>query len=174
MATATPNVPGIIALQAGTGGSGSGGTKITIGAFNTSGNVVVAAGPGLTQVDTDIAIAAVAGDKIGLTISCVPLDTGAELVLDAATRVTGADVNYLSSGGAAPRFPGALPEWLQTTIGAGVFPTLFGEVVYVVQAGDLAAGTVTLRPYGAGDGGARTVERNANFPLRCVLKNYGQ
>ena len=149
-------------------------TKITLGAFNTSGNVTCANGLPYTQVDTDLAIPAVVNDIIGVSIQAVINDTGAELVLDMATRVLGADVNYLSSGTGTPRFNGALPPWLQTTIGSGNFPTIEGEVLYKVQAGDLSGGNVTLRPYGAGDGGTRAIIRSAAFPLRCWVKNYGQ
>jgi hypothetical protein len=148
--------------------------KITLGAFNTSGNVSCAAGLPYTQVDTDLVIPAVVNDILGVAIQAVINDTGAELVLDMATRVGAADVNYLSSGTNTPRFNGALPPWLQTTIGSGNFPTIEGEVLYKVQAGDISAGTVTLRPYGAGDGGTRTVIRSSAFPLRCWVKNYGQ
>jgi hypothetical protein len=148
--------------------------KITLGAFNTSGNVTCAAGLPYTQVDTDLVIVAAVNDFLGVAIQAVIMDTGAELILDMATRVSGADVNYLSSGTGTPRFNGALPPWLQTTIGSGNFPTIEGEVLYKVQAGDIAAGTVTLRPYGAGDGGSRVVIRSAAFPLRCWVKNYGQ
>jgi hypothetical protein len=147
--------------------------KITLGAFNTSGNVTCAAGLPYTQVDTDLVIAAATGDILGVAIQAVINDSGAELVLDMATRVGAADVNYLSSGTNTPRFNGALPSWLQTTIGSGNFPTIEGEVLYRVQAGDVSAGTVTLRPYGAGDGGTRVVIRSAAFPLRCWVKNYG-
>ena len=157
---------------AATGGGTS--TKIVRGAFNTSGTVTCAAGLPYTAIDSDLTIAAVLGDILGVSIQAVILDTGAELVLDMATRVSGADVNYLSSETGTPRFNGALAPWLQTTIGTGNFPTIAGEVLYKVQAGDLSAGTVTLRPYGAGDGGTRGVIRSAAFPLRCWVKNYGQ
>jgi hypothetical protein len=158
----------------GTPAAPSAGTKITLGAFNTSGNVTCTNGLPYTQVDSDLVIAAVVNDILGVAIQAVINDAGAELVLDMATRVSGADVNYLSSGTGTPRFNGAVPPWLQTTIGSGNFPTLGDEVLYKVQAGDISAGTVTLRPYGAGDGGSRVVIRSAAFPLRCWVKNYGQ
>jgi hypothetical protein len=158
----------------GTPAAPSAGTKVTLGTFNTSGNVTCAGGLPYTQVDSDLVIAAVVNDILGVSIQAVIMDTGAELVMDMATRVSGADVNYLSSGTGTPRFNGAVPPWLQTTIGSGNFPTLGDEVLYKVQAGDISAGTVTLRPYGAGDGGSRVVIRSAAFPLRCWVKNYGQ
>jgi hypothetical protein len=150
------------------------GVKITLGALNSSGNVTCGAGLPYTPIDSDLVISAAVNDYLGVAIQAVINDTGAELVLDMATRVLGADVNYLSSGTNTPRFNGALAPWLQTTIGSGNFPTIEGEVLYKVQAGDISAGTVTLRPYGAGDGGTRVIIRSSAFPLRCWVKNYGQ
>jgi hypothetical protein len=153
----------------------SGGTsvKITLGAANTSGTVTCANGLPYTQIDNDLVIAAASNDILGVSIQAVINDTGAELILDMATRVLGADVNYLSSGTGTPLFNGATPAWLQTTIGSGDFPTIFGEVLYRVVVGDISGGNVTLRPYGAGDGGTRGIIRSAAFPMRCWVKNYG-
>jgi hypothetical protein len=154
--------------------SGGASVKITAGTPNTSGNVTPATGLPYTAIDSDISIAAVTNDYIGLMIECLLNDSGSTIIVDAASRVAAADVNYLSSGTNTPLFPGGRPGWYHTPIAANVFPGVAAEIRYRVQAGDLSGGTITLRPYATCEGTARAVFRNASFPLRVWLFNYGQ
>lgn len=153
----------------GTPVGGGGGVSTVNTGFVTSGNVS-AVGASFTQVGTDLTIAAVAGDLLVCTIDCLCDATAIDIQFEAATRVAAADVNYWSSGGAASRFPGGLGSWYVTTGFVGPH----GSPPYTVQAGDLAAGFVTVRAYVRSTGGARTVFQNASYPVIVRLDNYGQ
>jgi hypothetical protein len=140
----------------------------------TSGNISAAAGPGYTQIGTDLTIPAIVGDVIAINIEALIDATATNLIIDAATRVAGADVNYFSTGTNLKLFPGARPHWYMASAPSNFYTSPRGEVRYVVQAGDVSGGNVTIRCYAAGEGSARTVFANASFPLRIWLTNYGQ
>lgn len=157
------------------GGGGSGtSVKISGGTPNTSGNITPATGLPYTQIDSDVTMAVAVGDVIGITIEALINDSGSNVILDVATRIGIANVNFVSSGTNTPLFNGARPPWFVAPGGAGEFPFVGGEVLYRVQAGDISGGNVTFRPYAACEGTARAVFRNAAFPLRVWYKNYGQ
>lgn len=142
---------------------------ITSGNFNVASNVY-------TQIGTDLTLAAVIGDRLGLIIECLVGDTVTNCIFDAATRVAAADVNYWSSGTNVSLFNGGRPQWYVAGVpsAGGLFLGPRGEVRYTVQAADISGGNVTVRTYGAGEGNTKLVLASAAIPLRIWLTNYGQ
>ena len=117
-----------------------------------------------------VSIAAVAGDTIVLTIEGMLNNVGDDTQFDAATQNPG-DTNWFSTGGAASRAPGGLPSWY---VRATSFEGPRASPAYVVQAGDILAGAVTVAAKAFVVSATRTLFRNANYPLRLRLDNYGQ
>lgn len=134
----------------------------------TSGNVTV--GTSFTQLGSDLTLAAAAGDVLEVDIDALCNNVGSDLQLEAATRVSAADVNYWSSGTGTSRWPGGIGRWYITT---GDFSGPRGVARLTVAAGDLAAGQVTVRLYGRVSAGSRTVFASATYPLRWTLVNHG-
>jgi hypothetical protein len=88
------------------------------------------------------AIAASVGDVIEISLSSFWSVTGTFIQLDVATIVSGSPVNYVSSGTATPCAIG-VAAWR----GSSTAPAIgfAGTISYVVQAGDISGGTVTLQ-----------------------------
>lgn len=147
---------------------------VSIQAFLTSGNITAANGT-YTQIGSDLTIAAVVGDKLGVAFEALSEGPGSALQFDAATRNAGnsADVNYWSSGTGVSRAPGGIAAWYLEAFGTGKFNAPPGEAVYTVQAADVNAGIVRVRAYAFGTGSTRVIQANANYPFRWFLKNYG-
>lgn len=153
-----------------TPGAGSGPAHTDTGLI-TSGNISVAASPTKTAIGTELTLPAVAGDILEVGVEALVDSGGSDLIMDGATRVSGADTNYLSSGSSSDPFPGGVPNWF---IATGRFDRPSGGRRYVVQAGDIVAGEVTVRVFGRGDGGARSVFASSSWPLRVWMVNWGQ
>lgn len=136
--------------------------------FITSGNITVTNGA-FAQVGSDLTIAAAVGDVLVLTPELLADNAGADTQFEAATRVSGADTNYWSTGTGTSRWPGGLGGWyLQSG-----FAHLGTAAPYTVQAGDIISGNVTVRFYGRSTGVTRTVFANTSYPVRITLYNYG-
>lgn len=159
------------------GGSGAGGIvgsaiqRYTGGPVTLARGAAFAAVPGITPLTVD----ASAGDLIGFSVNMlalVPTDTA---LFDAATIVSGSPVNYFSGEtGTASNL--GLPGWYSPSAldqGAG---EIDGTAYYIVQAGDIAAGQVTvgLRFRAAGATADPTIAADANGPLITALVNWGQ
>jgi hypothetical protein len=151
------------------GGGGGGSISSVDTGFDTSGDVTLQTT--LTVICSDLTIAAVTGDLLVLTIEALLNTAGDDCQFEAATRVAGADVNYFSTAGPVGRAPGGIPAWY---VQGGRFEGPRSNSSYRVQAGDLAAGFVTVQPYAFTATGTHTLFRNANYPVVCRLDNYGQ
>lgn len=152
------------------GGGGGGGTTIVISdsGYITTGNITITSS--FTQIGPDHTVAAVAGDILQLDTDMMANNTINDLQLDAATRVSGADANWWSTGTNTSRWPGGIGTWY---ILASSFLGPRGPVRYTVQAGDIAAGNVTVRLYGRMTTGTRDVLANTSYHLRTWLTNFG-
>lgn len=146
-------------------------TILTAGTgFITSGNLSVGTAAFLA-LGSQVSVTAATGDVLELFIDSLLCDTaGGDLQLDAATRVTGADTNWWSTGTNASRFPGGLGSWY---VQAGRFDSPHAAARYTVQAGDVSGGAVAVQLYGRASGSARTVFANATYPLRWWVVNLG-
>lgn len=161
-------------VQVGGAAAGGGGGSILIArAQRTAGNLTLNNVSTFTDLSTDLdlTIAAVAGDKLGVVISGI-LDaaSGVWVAFDAVSRVSAADVNYISNGTGTPPTLG-VPSWFTWDAN----DTLIGEWIYTVQAGDLSGGNITLRfKYKTGIASGRTLRAASGDALTAWVKNYGQ
>lgn len=152
-------------------GSGSGTTvRVALQAPLTSGNVTVANGT-LTQLGSDLTVAASAGDRLRAEISCL-VNGGSAIPVqfEVATRVASADVNYFSSGNGTSLNPGGVPAWY---VEDSNFNGPRGGGYYTVQSGDISGGNVTVRLYAFAAGGTRAVVASAVYPMSWSLTNLG-
>lgn len=137
--------------------------------FLTTGDVTATSGA-FVQIGTDLTITAAAGDVLVLAPEALGDNTGADTQFEAATRVSGADTNYWSTGTSTSRWPGGLPAWY---LPSSHFTPMAAPVPYTVQAGDIVSGQVTVRFYARSTGASRVISANANYPVRLTLYNYG-
>jgi hypothetical protein len=151
-AGATTTAPGMIELAGDLGGSYT--TPVVKNMFvlkswtrnrRTAGNVQVTS-TSWANVDTatDITFSNVnVGDIIEASLSTMwtpATNTTAYGILDVATIVSGSPVNYFGASGGVSDF--GVSGW----IGApNLISPVSGSISYVVQAGDLSAGSITLR-----------------------------
>lgn len=135
--------------------------------FITTGDISV--GTGFTQLGTDLTVPAAAGDVLEVDADMLCNSTGTDMQIEAATRVSGADARYWSTGTGISRWPGGIGRWYVPSIFTG--PR--GAAPLTVEAGDIAAGQVTVRLYGRVAAGSRTVFADATYPLRWTLTNLG-
>jgi|SRR5689334_6012629 len=153
-----------------THGGGGGGTTIFIVTTGpiTSGDLTVSAGS-FVQVGTDLTVQAAAGDVLQLVGDLVVNSSGAQMQFEAATRVSGADNRYWSSGTNTSLYPGGKPSWI-------VDPNLFHgprDGFYRVNADDVVAGNVTVRYYARVPSASRSIFQDASYPLQLWLINLG-
>lgn len=150
----------------------SGSFKTVVQARRTSGNINAVAGPTMTQIGSDIVIAAAAGDILAVDINAMCDNGGTDCQFEAATRNSGntADVNYWSSGNGTSLNPGGVAAWY---VFGGQFNGPRGTAYYTVQAGDVNAGNVRVRLYAFGAGGTRVVLSNTSYPQAWAVSNVG-
>lgn len=148
--------------------AGGGGLVTSDTGFITSGNI--AAGTSFTQIGPDLSVPAAAGDILTISTDIMCLDTGTDVQFEAATRVSGADTNWWSTGGNSSRWPGGVASWYVRN----GFEGPRGAPRYTVQAGDIVAGSVTVRLYARVASATRSVLANTNYPARWQLTNHGQ
>lgn len=93
--------------------------------------------------------------------------------LTAATIVSGSPVNHIQ-GWTSTTGGNGVKAWMQTgniNSDAG----LGGAVMYTIVAGDISAGTVTLRPRGRClSASTKTISASASDPFHFYVKNLGQ
>jgi hypothetical protein len=94
-----------------------------------------------------------------------------EAYLDFATIVAASPVNYVSGGSAGASNRGVVAwqgiQLANTHPGSGI--------LYVVQAGDISGGTVTLRlRYRTSSGADKTLFATSDIPFHLFVKNLGQ
>lgn len=135
---------------------------ITLGSGTTP---VAVSGPG------DLVIAAATGDLLMCGLSARSTDTDADsLGMDMATIVSAAAVNYVSSRSGTPTTTG-VAGWY---FGSGRVTSVMGEAPYLVQAGDISGGNVTLRLYYRVSGVGKVLSASSSGVLHFWVRNLGQ
>jgi hypothetical protein len=137
--------------------------------FVTSGNVT-AVNASFTAVGPDLIIAAEAGDVLVLEPDVMCASTAADVQFDAATRVSGANNRWWSSGTGTSRWTGGLAGWYAH---GSFFAAVGSPERYTVNADDVVDGQVTVRFYARSTGGDRAVQANTSYPARWALYNIG-
>lgn len=181
LSTATP------LIESGTGAVGTGvlssredhvhplkGSTLVASAINRMTASVTANDTAWHDVDNaslDMTIAATTGDVIAYSLSAAIGGEAVNMGLDVATIVAGAPVNYLGGGGGVASY--GFQAWLSAD--TLINPHGIGGVCdYVVQAGDISGGNVTLRlRYRTGTAANKTITGSANQPLQVSVKNFG-
>lgn len=144
----------------------------------TAGNVTF--GTTIFNVDTamDITLTAQVGDAIECSVSGSwnTLATGSDANLSVATVVSGSVVNYIT--GLTLVVGSGVPGWYapnrNTTAGVSSIPLTGSAPPYVVVAGDLSGGAVTLRLRGIGGGtGSHVLNAVTATPFWFWAKNLG-
>ncbi len=153
------------ALEAGSGG---GSTMVVKRATVTSGNLTLASTTPWVAVPSgpSLALPAVAGDYVEFQIVSM-LGNFSTNFVDLAVTAGGSLVRYLSSGTSTPAVEGA-PAFY----GDGAFDRYGPVFEFVVAAGDLAGGNVTVVFATQGSGGG-TIYASTAYPLRWRAINYG-
>ncbi len=150
-----------------TGGAVTGASDINIytGGDITLNNTTLTAVTG----PTDLVVAAASGDCLMVGMSARPVTTTAQsIAFDFATIVSAAPVNYVFAGSGTPiNIPVA---WY---IGPSEVSSVNGGFPYIVQAGDISGGNVTLRLYFRSSG-SRVIEADAAAPLVTWVHNLKQ
>jgi hypothetical protein len=157
----------------GGGGSGSGVVGVvTARARRTSGDLTLNS-TAWANLDTglDLVVPAQAGDVLAITVSCRWGSGAVGGILDAATIVAGSPVNYIS-GGVAGASSWGVTGWSATSgheTGSGTM------VQYVVQAGDVSGGNVTLRlRYRTSSATNKTLYASSDLPFQWSVANLRQ
>lgn len=141
---------------------------------HTSGNVSVTS-TSWANFDTglDLVLDAQTGDvvEVGLSALGDSAGTAADILFDAGTLVSSAIVNVVSTGTSENGSSDGVAAWYcyrSMLAGAG------GSVMYALQAGDIASGTVTLRVrVRLSSAGSRSVLASTNDPVCFWAKNLG-
>lgn len=151
------------------GGGGPAGTTVLVEGtgFVDTGNVTCD-DDSWTALGPDVTITAAAGDILELTPDFLVDSTGNDMQLDAVTIVADDDTTFWSTGTGTSRYPGGLGAWYMPS-GYRCPP----PARYVVQAGDVVAGAVTVRLYGQVTSGLRNILATSSYPLRWWLTNLG-
>jgi hypothetical protein len=117
-------------------------------------------------------VTAVAGDLLLVGLNARNTDADADSArVDAATIVSAAAVNYLSSLSGTANSLG-LPGWFMHASGAGV--SVGSPAPYVVQSGDISGGTVTFQLAAWGSGAGKVRGASSATPLIFWVKNLQQ
>jgi hypothetical protein len=119
----------------------------------------------------DITLTAQVGDTVEVGFSALLSPEAVVAVFDAVTVVSGSLVNSVASQTTPNDSYEGVAAWFATSsvaVGAG------GVVMYTLLAGDVSAGTVTLRPrYRTSTATNRTLNAATNQPLQFWAKNLG-
>ena len=118
-------------------------------------------------------VPAVVGDVLDVSLSAVALGTEAvDLYLTAMSALSGTLTNDVATDAAKSDSTLGVSGW---TILSGVADGRSGSVQYVVQAGDISGGNVTLTPcYRTSSSTDRVLEATANSPIHFAVANLGQ
>lgn len=123
------------------------------------------------NVDTglDLVLDAATGDTILAGASMVIGSEATTLCLDVATIVSAAPVNYFGTAGGAGDF--GITSWLGTT---GQVESAGAPTMYTLQSGDISTGTVTLRlRYRTTSATNKTLRASSTLPFLWWAENIG-
>lgn len=146
-------------------------------AVRTAGNVTF--GTAAFNVDTamDLTLTAQVGDCIECSVSGLwNITTGSDASLTVVTIVAGSIVNYIT--GIVLAVGSGVPGWYgpnrNTAAGVSGSALTGSAAPYVVVAGDISSGAVTLRLRGLGGGtGSHVLNATATTPFWFWAKNLG-
>jgi hypothetical protein len=120
----------------------------------------------------DLSVNASTGDLIEVGVSFLWGSENLEAYLDFASIVAASPVNYISGGTAGASNRGVV-GW--QALQGSVNTVIAGSILYVVQAGDISGGTVTLRlRYRTSSGADKTLFATSDIPFHLFVKNLGQ
>jgi hypothetical protein len=159
----------------GAASGGSGGAPATFArSIVTAGDVTLPVDAGWTPVTgLTIALAAVAGDNLGLKLDCLlNAGGGGNDYFELVVLVGGAIVRYASTGTSSPAGAGEGDPAMYPLGAIGIRP-VSPSFDLAVQAGDLFGGTVTFGIAHKGGGGAK-IYASTNYPLRWTVRNDHQ
>jgi hypothetical protein len=160
-------------VSGGAGGGGGGNPVVYDIERYTGGDITVSSttvGADLAGV-SDVVVAAASGDLVMIGAN-VRQESGVtpSLRLDVKC-ITGSTENYVSSLGTTPAAQG-ISGWLFAAGASGTVAS--GEVPYVVQAGDISGGNLTLSLRSWVTSSTRTLAADADAPLLFWVRNLGQ
>lgn len=117
----------------------------------------------------DLIIPAQVGDVLLISLSALWVAAASGYgYLDAATIVSGSPVNYCG-GGSSSRF--GVQGWSSGVVGTSNDSPVGAAIQYVVQAGDISGGNVTLRLRGRYFSAARSIYTSADNPMHWSVVN---
>lgn len=112
----------------------------------------------------DLTLTAATGDKVVCWLSgLVEATAAAFLFFDCATWVSGAGVHWMGSGEPTTSTGNGVGAWVVRDVAQ--FNNLSGSIGLVLQAGDISAGTVTLRLRCRVNASSRVVRASTTDPL---------
>lgn len=111
-----------------------------------------------------------AGDVVEFSLSTLWSSSPSEGAMDVATMDGSTPINYFSTGTSTPATYG-VAGWYGP---GGIYCPVAGSVAYVLVAGDIISGSVTLRVFGKIFGGtAKTVYASSDGNFQVFAKNHG-
>jgi len=155
-------------------GSGSGNPLVYDIEHESAGDITVndTAAGSFSDVNAtvgDVVVAAVTGDLLMIGLSTGSGSSGNSMRIDVASIVSAAAVNFLSSRTGTPATLGVTAWFCHGSAAINIS----GEVPYIVQAGDLSGGNVTLRLCAWVSGSTRALQASSNSPLIFWVRNLG-
>lgn len=142
-------------------------------ARRTAGNVSSPTGWGNFDTALDLVLAAQVGDYIEASVSAFVNSENGEVALDVGTLVSAAIVNVFSTGTTESSTGSGVAGWFQSN---SIFNSIGSPILYPLVAGDLSAGTVTLRlriRNTNAPGAGKSIRANAAQPFVWTVKNLG-
>lgn len=123
----------------------------------------------IDATNLSLSLAAATGDVLAASISGYVSAAAAQLGIDMCSIVSGAVVNYLSGAGSTGE---GFQGW---HCRSSVESNFSGDLFYTVQAGDRAAGAVTVRPYWRilSGSGPKILYARPIMPVQFTLQNLG-
>lgn len=117
---------------------------------------------GAIATDSDVSVAAVAGDVLQVGVSILSPNAAMYTFLDAATMVSGSPVNWVSTG--TSTHDDGVFGWFNSVAVALQTGRVGGSVPYTVKPDDVVNGVVTFRFYAKNAGGTANYTVNSSNP----------
>lgn len=119
----------------------------------------------------DIVLRAQAGDTIEYGMNALWSDNAVDGYVDVMTVVASAGVHWFGSGEPTTSSGSGVNGWWG---GTGIYAQISGSVPLTLVSGDIASGTVTLRPrYRGQTGGNKTIFAGTDDIFQLWAKNLG-
>lgn len=136
---------------------------------NTGGWAVVTSSVGTGSVPLSASMAAAEGDRIWADVTF--MRAGGGTYLDLAMLNSDGSISEFAASGTSTAPDEGAPEFYPET---GSFPASTGTVEFIVGAGQISGGLVTVAQVYKGAGsGTETLYASAGYPYRLLLRNGG-